>query len=245
MNRFWTDAEPVFGEGRGYLCRDKLIIHFLNFKVMGKIHPDLAGAFTRTIGGTVYYMRYGENLARRKGVQGENRQFSDAQVLQQSKFGLLNTVGCSMRDVVEVGFPQRKRTQSGVNAFVQENQRVCRELGGGDVSLNYEEMLCAKGSLHPPFVQVSRDANGIVFTNRPMAERTASMQGNDRVMVVAFDPVDGFCRSLELCKRGDEAMETVTLPDYWQQENLVFYTFAVNAGGTRASRSLYLVPEEG
>lgn len=88
---------------------------------MGKIHPDLAGAFTRTIGGTVYYMRYGENLARRKGVQGENRQFSDAQVLQQSKFGLLNTVGCSMRDVVEVGFPQRKRTQSGVNAFVQEN----------------------------------------------------------------------------------------------------------------------------
>lgn len=209
---------------------------------MGKIHPDLAGAFTRTIGGTVYYMRYGENLARRKGVQSENRKFSDAQVLQQSKFGLLNTVGCSMRDVVEAGFPQRKRNQSGVNVFVQENRQVCEELEGGEVALNYEALSCAKGSLHPPFVQVSRGEDGITFTNRAAAERTSSMQGDDKVMVVVFDPVGGFCRFQELCRREEETTVTVTLPDYWQQETLVFYAFAVNAEGTRASKSLYLVP---
>lgn len=212
---------------------------------MGKIYPDLAGAFTRTIGGTVYYLRFGENLARRKSVWSENRTFSDAQLLQQAKFRLLTTVGNSLREAVDAGFPGRKRSQSGANVFVQVNQGACEVTEGGEVSLDYGRVLCAKGNLRPPFVEVKRSAEGFVFTNRAVTERGHAMETDDRVMAVVFDPVNGYCLFSELCKRGDEVTETVALPDYWGQESPVVYVFAVSEDGKRASRSLYLVPEEG
>lgn len=42
---------------------------------MGKIYPDLAGAFRGSVGKVSYYLRADENIARRKG---EERKASDS-----------------------------------------------------------------------------------------------------------------------------------------------------------------------
>lgn len=175
---------------------------------MGRIHPDLAGAFTNAVGGTVYYVRFGENLARRKGVWSENRKFTKGQLLQQAKFGILNTVGSVMEEAVEIGFPQRKRKQSGSNIFVRVNSDACDVTEDGQVSVDYKRVLCAHGGLTPPLVTVSRTESSLSFECQAMTEGKKAAP-DDRIMGVMLDPVNGFCQCRELCARGEGGSETM------------------------------------
>lgn len=207
---------------------------------MGKIYPDLAGAYRRSIGGTVYYMRFGENLVRRKSIPKENRENSVGQERQQQKFKVINILGAVVKDVVNIGFPQRKRKLTGVNMFVHVNTQVWQEVED-EIAVDFSKLLLAQGSLAIPTVTVALDEeNRSLSFNCPKTEAEVNAKEDDRIFCVVIDPKNGFCRSKELCERGTGGEYTLTLPDTWAVKEIQVYVFALSNDGKQASKSVYL-----
>lgn len=207
---------------------------------MARVHPDLAGAYTRSLGGTVYYMRNGDNIVRRKGVWNENRKSSVEQEKQQQRFGVINAVGAMVKDVVNMGFPQRKRKFSGVNMFVHLNTNVWKE-EGDEVAVDYTKLVLAKGSLLAPEATVVTNSETMTVTfTCPKFESENNAKEDDRVYGVVIDPKNGFCRCHELCKRGVGGEYNFKLSDSWDIEEVQLYVFALSRDGKFASKSLYV-----
>lgn len=208
---------------------------------MGQIYPDLAGAFRRSVGGTVYYMLYGDNFVRRKPIPSENRNSSDEQKQQQQRFGVINGVGAMVKDVVNMGFPQRKRKLSGVNMFVHLNTNVWKE-EGEEVAVDFTKLVLAKGSLLVPeaTVVINSETMTVTFTC-PKFEKENNAKEDDRIYGVVIDPKNGFCRCHELCKRGAGGEYNFNLSDRWDIAEVQMYVFALSSDGKYASKSLYVV----
>lgn len=207
---------------------------------MAIIYPDLAGAFRRSIGGTVYYMRFGENLVRRKGVPKEDRENSVKQEKQQQRFKVINILGAVVKNVVDIGFPGRKRKLTGVNMFVHVNTQVWQEVED-EIAVDFSKLLLAQGSLLIPTVTVAFDeeTRSLLF-NCSKTEAEINARENDRIFWVVIDPKNGFCRSRELCERGTGGDYTLTLPDTWAVKEVQIYVFALSNDGKQASKSVYL-----
>lgn len=207
---------------------------------MGEIYPDLAGAYKRSVGNTVYYVRLGANLVRRKAVPNDNRKSSEAQVKQQQRFAVINALGRKVRGVVDVGFPKRPRRLSGVNMFVHVNTGVWQE-AGDEVAVDFSKLVLADGSLIEPEVEVvlNHEEGKLVFTAEA-AEEEQDAEIEDRVMGVIIDAKNGFCRMRELFTRGAGGEFSFVLPKTWETEALQVYVFALRRDGKQASRSQYL-----
>lgn len=206
---------------------------------MGKIFPDMAGAFTNALGGTVYYVRNGENLARRKGG-GSKKKFTDLQQLQQAKFAILNALGNRLREVVDVGFPQRKPTQSGVNMFVRANMDICSVTEEGELAVDLGRMLCARGRLVVPALSVEQAEDRLAFTLAPCRPERYALP-DDRVMVLVFAPEHRWFRCGEIGVRGKAGKMVFTIPPHWKTREVRVYVFAVNRAGTQVSDSRCLL----
>lgn len=206
---------------------------------MGKIYPDLVGAFTNAVGGTVYYVRCGQNVARRKGVRRKNRTFLQEQ--QQECFGALARLGALLKEVISMGFVQRKQGVFDTNVFIQRNKDICRVGEEGRIAVNYEKLVCSEGDLREPEVTVMQGEgeHDLTFICEEM-EVDKDALPDDRIMGVMFDTVNGFCRCVELCERREGGATNVTLEEEWNLEALAVYAFAVSKGGRRVSGSVYL-----
>ena len=206
---------------------------------MGKIYPDLVGAFTNAVGGTVYYMRCGKNVVRRKGVRRKKQ--TALQERQQVKFGALSRLAMLLKEVITMGFVQRKQGVFDVNVFVQKNKDICRVEEDGSISVNYERLVCSEGNLRVPVAVAMLDEgdHGLTFECEEM-EPDKDALPDDRIMGVVFDTVNGFCRCVELCERQEGGATSVTLDEYWSLEALAVYIFAVSKDGHRVSDSVYL-----
>ncbi|MDE7074717.1 MAG: hypothetical protein K2O69_06700, partial [Odoribacter sp.] len=190
---------------------------------MGKIFPDVAGAFTNALGGTVYYVRNGENLVRRKGKCNEKK-FTDLQKLQQSKFSILNRLGNRLKEVADVGFPQRKPTQSGANMFVRANKDICRVTEDGEVAVDLGRMLCAQGRLAVPALSVAQEGRELAFTLAPCEPERYALP-DDRVMVLVFEPECERFRFGEIGVRGKPGRLVFPLPKHWKSADVRVYVF--------------------
>ncbi|MCB6971341.1 MULTISPECIES: DUF6266 family protein [Butyricimonas] len=212
---------------------------------MAKVYLDYLGALIGSVGKVSYYMRYSDNIARRKG---EERKVSNAPALveQRQKFGMLAHLSTVLQPAIELGFPQRKRGQSARNAFHQLNKDVCT-VEGEMVVVDYENLLCSNGSLVPPDVTVSFDAvaGKFSFVQEQMEEEEMGCNADDAVRAVLLECEKGFCRLVRLRKRGEGGSTSVALPKNWNGDNVVVYCFAVSADGKKASTSLYLTVEAG
>lgn len=207
---------------------------------MGEIYPDLAGAYKRSVGNTVYYIRFGANLARRKPVPNENRKSSDEQLKRQRQFAVINVLGRKVKGVVDVGFPQRPRKWSGVNMFVHVNTGVWQE-SGDEVAVDFSKLVLADGFLIEPEVEVALNyEEGTLVFNAGAAEEEIDAQPDDRVMGVIIDAKNGFCRMRELFTRGAGGKYSFSLPQRWDMEALQVYVFALSRDGKQASRSHHL-----
>lgn len=207
---------------------------------MGKIHPDLAGAFQRSVGNVVYYLKNGENIARSKSKSPYTSK-TPAQETQRGKFGDMNHLASIMQNVAKTGFPQRKRGFSAVNAFHSSNKRNYIESEDGKTVIDYEHLQCSQGPLFPPVVTATLNAE-----SRTIAFQSEAMPGDsnckedDAVYAVLLDTENEFCSLTEVCKRGKGGSVSVILSRYWKTEAVVLYAFAVSANGRKASATLHL-----
>lgn len=210
---------------------------------MGKIYPDLAGAFRGSVGKVSYYLRADENIARRKG---EERKASDspAAVEQRKKFGTIVKISSVMLAPIKLGFPQHDRRLSETNVFHKLNKDICT-VEGDIVTVDYEHLLCANGPLVVPEVKANYNTgtNKFIFENNAM-EQEVNCNTDDLVYAVLLDNEQWFCRVMQLRNRGESGSTSMNLPSTWNIEHVIVYVFAVSADKQKVSRSQYLIPEK-
>ena len=199
----------------------------------------MAGAFTNSLGGTVYYVRNGENFARRKGVR-RKKKFTDLQQIYQQKFSILNKLGSRLKEVVDIGFPQRKLTQSGINMFVRANMEIFSVTEEGELTIDLGRMLCAQGRLIVPSLSVEQAEDKLTFTLAPSEPERYAMP-DDRVMALVFEPERVWFRCGEIGVRGKAGKMVFTIPPRWKSTDVRVYVFALNQAGTLASDSRCLL----
>lgn len=210
---------------------------------MSKVYPDFLGALIGSTGKVSYYMRYGENIARRKVIGGKSSN-SPAAVEQRAKFGTVIKLASVLQAATHLGFPQRKRGLTVANEFVRLNKDICT-VTGDTVSVDYERLLCANGQLHTPEVTVTYSAESQKFLfEQTTTEEERNNSADDKVYAVLLESNQGFCRLTELRQRGESGSTSVTLPKRWDKEHVIVYAFATSADGKLASKSIYLTVEE-
>lgn len=211
---------------------------------MVKVFLDYLGAIIGSVGKVSYYMRYSDNIARRKGTE---RKASDspAAVEQRGKFGAIVKLSTVLQPASALGFPQRKRGLSATNAFHQVNKDICT-VESNTIMIDYEHLLCSNGSLITPNVTVNyaADTKKYLFEQEEMAEEV-NCNADDLVYAVLLESKAGYCRLIELRKRGESGSTSAALPNTWNKEYVFVYVFAVSADKKKASKSLYLTVGEG
>lgn len=207
---------------------------------MAKIMPDLAGSYRRSIGNVVYYLRDGENLARAKS-KAPYTSNSSAQQEQKGKFGDLSHLGSTMQKVIKIAFPQRRRGLSAVNAFHRTNKDCFVKPTDGQPTIDFVGLKCAKGTLYPPFVSATLDAESksIEFQCVAMPDET-NCSKDDVVYAMLYDKKNDFCNLVKISNRGEGGKATVVLSNFWDAEATMVYAFAVSVDGRKASNSLYI-----
>lgn len=207
---------------------------------MGKISPDLAGAYQRSVGNVVYYVKNGINYARSKSKSPYTSQ-SPAQVVQRGKFSSIIQLASVMQGVIDLGFPQRKKEWSPANAFCNLNKNSYAETAEGQIALDFEVLQCSKGALFIPDVTASLDKESrkIEITAEAMTDET-NCYADDEVYAALLDTENKFCRLVKVCKRGEGGTQSIGLAKYWNPDSVVAYAFAVSANGKKASNTLFL-----
>lgn len=207
---------------------------------MEKIYPDLAGAFARSVGNAVYYLKAGENLVRSKSKKAYTSN-TPAQQEQKGKFGDLSRLGSIVLEAVNIGFPQRPARLSGVNMFFKVNKDCFKQAQGDQTEIDYERLVYSNGSLFPPKVNVTLDAvaKTVELTGTSMPDYS-KCKPDDTVYGVLMDTTNGFCQLVEVCKRGNGGKKSVNLSDFWDADSTVVHVFAVSNDGKKASKSVHV-----
>ena len=114
------------------------------------------------------------------------------------------------------------------------------------VTVDYERLLCANGSLITPEVTVSYTVETQKFLfEQTEIEAEVDCNADDMVYAMMLESVLGFCRVVQLRERGESGSTSMVLPKKWSKDNVMIYTFAVSADKKKASPSQYLTLEEG
>lgn len=207
---------------------------------MAKINPDLAGAYQRSVGNVVYYVKNGINYARSKSKSPYTSQ-SPAQMVQRGKFGSITQLASVMQGVIDLGFPQRKKGWSPANAFCNLNKSSYAEAADGQITIDFELLQCSKGALFIPDVAATLDKENrkIEITAEAMPDET-NCNGDDEVYAALLDTGNKFCRLVKVCKREEGGTQSIILAKYWNPDSVVAYAFAVSANGKKASNTLFL-----
>ncbi len=90
---------------------------------MGKIYPDFVGAFTNSLGETVYYMWNGQNWVSRKGVQRKVPTFLQKRL--RAQFSMLVQLAFLLQEAIRIGFLRDKRGVSRANLFSGRIRILC------------------------------------------------------------------------------------------------------------------------
>ena len=144
---------------------------------MAKVLLDMLGAIIGSVGKVSYYMRYSDNIARRKGAGGKSSN-SPAAVEQRMKFGMLIQLATILQTIITQGFPQRKRGLSAANAFVSINKDIC-SVESNVLTVDYEQLLCANGQLLTPEVTVTYSTENQKFSFEQTAREEESNSNAD------------------------------------------------------------------
>lgn len=210
---------------------------------MAKITPDPIANYWGRIGKISYYIRECVNMARKSSSAGKASD-SPAAVAQRMKFGRLIKLSRELAPAIKLGFPQRKRGQSSANTFTSLNKGICT-VEGDTVTVDYEQLLCAQGSLTEPDVTATYNASTskIVFENTSMGD-VAYCNADDKTYGVLVNTLQGGCRVIPLRERGESGSTSATLPAKWEKEHVKVYVFATSANGKMASPSVCITLAE-
>ena len=183
---------------------------------MGKVKPDLAGAYVSKVGGVAYYIKDGVNYVK-----------SASQMAGQ------------MKEIAKVGFPQRKRGLTPKNAWHSANKDCFRKTDEG-IEIDFEKLQFSNGNLYPPEVTLTYDQESKTYTaSYPEMPAESNCHPDDVVYVLLLDTEQLFTRLVSIGQRGEAGETAIKVSDLWSGA-VMAYCFATSADGKMASRTLHL-----
>lgn len=203
---------------------------------MGRIKPDLAGAFAKRVGGAAYYWKNGVNYVRSLS-KGEYTSNTPQQAEVRAKFTSASQVAAYVKDIAKVGFPQRRRGLTAKNAWHSANKACFRKMEEGTEIL-FEDFQFSSGSLRPAEVTLAFDNESCVYTaaNSKMPEESGC-KSDDLVYLVLLDTENLFSRLVLIGKRGESGEVKFETSRLWS-DSVMAYCFALSADGKIASKTL-------
>ena len=191
------------------------------------------------IGEKVYFKLHGDYFARtRPGSITPSQE--ELAVNVRLKMRAMGKLAKAVKYATPYGFVSRPKGESSSNAFVRVNYGCC-SVADGVVSVDYERLVFAEGSMMPPIVEVSYDEAGhaLTFTADPVVDDIPGCLADDEVYAVVLETGYNQCKLVKLGTRGTSEPQQVALHPLWNQENVHVYVFAANAKHSDASTSVY------
>ena len=176
---------------------------------MGKVKPDLAGAYVSKVGGVAYYIKDGVNYVRSLSKSGYKSN-TPLQAGVKARFKSASQMAGQMKEIAKVGFPQRKRGLTPKNAWHSANKDCFRKTDEG-IEIDFEKLQFSNGNLYPPEVTLTYDQESKTYTaSYPEMPAESNCHPDDVVYVLLLDTEQLFTRLVSIGQRG-EAGETASL----------------------------------
>lgn len=161
-------------------------------------------------------------------------------------FGECGRMGSVLADTLIAGYVQRERYTSASNVFMEENATTfCTVtlLESGELLFDYKFDLLkvSFGDAAKPKTSVEYNLENRKIIVEQEAELTANSKRNpdDLVYACMLDTVNFESELVELRPRGEAGSTSFAIPEEWDMENTVVYTFAAFANNRRASLPNY------
>lgn len=185
----------------------------------------------------------GLNVAKKKISANSSKTI--AQQMQRKRWAKAFELNVLFAPASEVGFPERKPTESYHNAFMAANgnERAIPVSEDLEVTVSYPDVLCAQGRWIklPRTMSVSADAEMRSLTFTHAAEENGTMRyGDDMLYAMVVDTDLQDAELYELNARNNSEPVMITLPDDWDMDALAVYVFALTADKKKASNSKYM-----
>lgn len=195
---------------------------------------------TQSMAENTYVRSKGKNIVKTK--IDSNRSKTLKQQIQRLKMKETIALCKIFNAAIHTGFPERPVGFSEWNAFTRANLPAVSVSDELEVSVDYEAILVAQGSLEPvKDVRIVKDAE----THSLTVSHSSSTYGygtnkDDMLYAVVLERKQMYSEIHPLNERQDEKPATVALPDSWEMENLAVYVFALSANGRKASNSVFV-----
>ncbi len=200
----------------------------------------IARRLKNSVGEQTFYQRMGQSVVKMK-VE-ENTSNTPLQQRQRLVWKKMQDVESLFDEVAAVGFPSRPVYQTHHNAFMQANGGVVSVNDEQQVTVAYERIFCAKGSLKGPLdMAVAFEAEGrqLVFTHRAAGNGTGKKK-DDMLYAAVVEKNLEEIELVELKRRSDSEAAMFSLPESWDAEQLAVYVFVLSENRRKASDSKYL-----
>lgn len=205
---------------------------------MGKIKPDLAGAYINKVGGAAYYVRDGVNYVRSLG-KGKYTSNTPLQVEVKAKFRIASQIAGQVKEVAKVGFPQRGRGITPKNAWHSANKGCFRKTDDG-VEVDFENFQFSDGRLYPVTATLAYEQELRTYTvSYSEMPEESNCHPDDIVYVVLLDTGQFFTRLVAVGKRGEPGEARIMVSELWG-DAVMAYCFATTADGKTASKTQHL-----
>lgn len=214
---------------------------------MGKVQKGILDGFVGKVGTVCGSFWKGKavmrSMPRKKSASSYN--FSEAQLLVQTRFASINALAGAFRVATEIGYKQiakRKQMTEG-DIFVIENWSFVHADTPGHATVDFSELKIAKGNL-PEVEFGSPKFDEPLTVEVPITAGDVPIGGDssDLVYMFVYSPEAGAGLLAEAVTRGDESVIT-TVPGYWNGHRVHIWCFAVGGGHENAgtiSNSRYL-----
>lgn len=195
---------------------------------MGIIDGGILGGFRNKTGAVIG--SFWRSLNTMRGLPRKSgKAATEAQLLQQRKFGLVTEVLSYVSPLIDVGYKAVSKVATPMNVAVREHLENAIMVAGGVVSFDYTKLTFSKGKLEPGYLMSvsSPAAAQMEFSWTHTAPNDKYVDASDKLSVLAYNKdKDRYVRMSGAAMRSAQEY-TLILPADWSGDDIMcYYSFS-------------------
>ena len=207
--------------------------------IMAIVQNPITGRTRKKMGNAVFSKNFGKNTMRAKPESVKNPK-TTGQVNQRSKFKLMVFNSRVLLGMIRISFQNMAKGKSAFNAFMQANIKTAISGTSGNYSINYPNLIVAKGPLFQSqnlVASVDQVAKIKRTWNPPINPLDTS--NNDKLFNVAFNVTKNEWSYGETGTLRSAGTDEQGVPANWSGNSVHVYTFFISTDGRQCSDSVY------
>ena len=196
---------------------------------------------TKSMAENTYVRSKGQNILKTKIDSNTSKTLE--QQMQRLRVKQLTQLCKVFNTPIRKGFVERWATWSAWNAFQSAATPAILVSEALEVTVDYEKLPVAKGSLEFEIenVSISSDSDsGTLTVTSPASDYGFGSEPTDTLQLVVLEKEKMRSRIYQVGMRGEDCTESVTLPAGWKLANVAAYVFMLSKNGRKASNSVYV-----